>query len=177
MNIYQTKKEKKKQYSVSNAHVFLREKWWKIWNHPSLSTNTPPPLPPYFWTIFSWLTFVQILKTRPPLPHLILEGETRKTLVRTAKSAEAVIRRCSVNKVFWKIVKNAQEKTCPGVSFWWSFRSWGLQPYQKSTPAKVFSCEFWSFREHIFCRICANSPAFLIQKILHPEKTAKFSRK
>ena len=40
-----------------------------------------------------------------------------KTLVGTEESAGAVIWRCSVNKVFWKIAQNAQENTCTGVSF------------------------------------------------------------
>ena len=34
-----------------------------------------------------------------------------KTLVVMEESAEAVIWKCSVNKVFWKIAKNSQENT------------------------------------------------------------------
>ena len=34
-----------------------------------------------------------------------------KTLVGMEESAEAVIWKCSVNKVFWKIAKNSQENT------------------------------------------------------------------
>ena len=40
-----------------------------------------------------------------------------ETLVGTEESAVAVIRRCSVNKAFWKILQNSQENTCAGVSF------------------------------------------------------------
>ena len=35
-----------------------------------------------------------------------------KTLVGTEESAGAVIQRCSVTKVFWKIAENSQENTC-----------------------------------------------------------------
>ena len=42
----------------------------------------------------------------------------KKNLVGTDESAKAVIRRFSVNMVFWKTVQNSQENTCAGgVSF------------------------------------------------------------
>ena len=40
-----------------------------------------------------------------------------KTLIGTEKSAGAVIRSCSVNNLFWKVVQNLQENTCAGVFF------------------------------------------------------------
>ena len=40
-----------------------------------------------------------------------------KTLDGTEESADAAIRRCSVNKVFWKMAQNSQENTCAEVSF------------------------------------------------------------
>ena len=40
-----------------------------------------------------------------------------KTLIGMEESAGAVIRRCSVNKVFRKTVQNSQENTSAGVSF------------------------------------------------------------
>ena len=40
-----------------------------------------------------------------------------KTSVGTEESTKAVIRRCSVNKVFEKIVQDSQKNTCAGVSF------------------------------------------------------------
>ena len=43
-------------------------------------------------------------------------------MVGTKQSAGAVIRRCSVSKVLWKITQNSQENTCAGVSFELSFR-------------------------------------------------------
>ena len=42
-----------------------------------------------------------------------------KTSVGTEESTKAVIRRCSVNKVFGKIVQNSQKNTCAGVSFFY----------------------------------------------------------
>ena len=44
-----------------------------------------------------------------------------KTLVGTEES-EAVIQRCSVNKVFGKTSQNLQENNCAGVSFKGCFR-------------------------------------------------------
>ena len=40
-----------------------------------------------------------------------------KTLVGTEESAKAVILKCSVNKIFWTIKQNLQEKACATVSF------------------------------------------------------------
>ena len=40
-----------------------------------------------------------------------------KILVGMEESARAVCHRCSVNKVFWKIVENSQKDNCAGVSF------------------------------------------------------------
>ena len=37
-----------------------------------------------------------------------------KSLVGMEESAGAVIERCSVNEVFWKIVENSQWNTCAG---------------------------------------------------------------
>ena len=43
--------------------------------------------------------------------------------------SEAVARRCSSKKLFWKISQNSQENTCARVSF--LIRAWGLQLYLK----------------------------------------------
>ena len=40
-----------------------------------------------------------------------------KSLIGTEEAAGAVIRRCSVNKVFWKIAENLRENNCARVSF------------------------------------------------------------
>ena len=40
-----------------------------------------------------------------------------KALIGMEESAGAAIQRCSLNKVFWKIVKKLQENTCSGASF------------------------------------------------------------
>ena len=47
---------------------------------------------------------------------------------------EAVIRRCSVKKVFLEILQNSKESTCARASF--------LIKLQKETVAQVFSSEF-----------------------------------
>ena len=47
--------------------------------------------------------------------------------------SKAVVRRCSVKKVFLEISKNSQENTCARVS---------ATLLKKETLAQVFSCEF-----------------------------------
>ena len=55
---------------------------------------------------------------------------------------EAVVWRCSVEKVFLQISKNSQENTCAWVSFLIILQALGLQLYLKETLAQVFFCEF-----------------------------------
>ena len=56
-----------------------------------------------------------------------------------ACSAETVVRRFSLKKVFLKIFKNSQENTCARVSF-----------LIKKTLAQVFSCEFREISKKTF---------------------------
>ena len=51
-------------------------------------------------------------------------------------NAEAVVRRCSVEKVFLEISQNSQENTCNLI--------------KKETLAQVFSCEFWEISKNAF---------------------------
>ena len=54
---------------------------------------------------------------------------------------EAVIRRCSVKKVFLEILQNSQENNCARVSFFF---------IKKETLAQVFSCEFCEISKNTF---------------------------
>ena len=45
------------------------------------------------------------------------------------KEIEAVVRRCSLKKVFLKISQNSQENTCARVSFLIKLQASGLQLY------------------------------------------------
>ena len=49
-----------------------------------------------------------------------MKEETKKVWsvnkIRTEESAGAVVRRCSVDKMFFKILQNSQENTCAGIS-------------------------------------------------------------
>ena len=58
------------------------------------------------------------------------------------QSLEAVLRSCSVKKVFLKISQNSLENTCVRNSFLIDLRVSGLQLYLKEILAQVFSCEF-----------------------------------
>ena len=59
-------------------------------------------------------------------------------------TSEAVVRRCSVKKVFLEISQNSQENTCARVSFLVKLQASSLQFYfiKKETLAQVISCEF-----------------------------------
>ena len=71
------------------------------------------------------------------------------TLVVTDGSAGAIIWRCSVNKVCWKIVQNLQEKTCTGVSV---MRSTTL--LKNDSSKGIFLWLLWSVRTSTLYNIC-----------------------
>ena len=54
-----------------------------------------------------------------------LDGQKKK-LLNERKCPEAVVRKCSVKKLFLNISEHFQEKTCSEVSFYHSYRSQGL---------------------------------------------------
>ena len=60
----------------------------------------------------------------------------------------AVVRGCSVKKLFLKISQNSQEKLYFRVSFSTKFQAWGLN--KKETLAQVFPCEFCDIFKNIF---------------------------
>ena len=67
-------------------------------------------------------------------------------------TTEAVVRRCSVKKIFLIMSQNTNENTCIKVSFLNKVAG-GLQLYQKKTLAQVFSCEFCEvFKNTLFHR-------------------------
>ena len=56
---------------------------------------------------------------------------------------EAVIQRCSVNKVFLKVLQNSQANTCTRVSLLTKLRPQACEYVKKETLAQVFSCEIF----------------------------------
>ena len=68
---------------------------------------------------------------------MIRKSERKESFV-----SEAVVWRCSVEKVLLEISQNSQENTCARVSFLIKWQAWGLQLYEKETLTQVFSCEF-----------------------------------
>ena len=69
-------------------------------------------------------------------------------LIASAKvpPAEAVVRMCSVKKVFLEISENSQENTCARVSFIIKLQAF----MKKEALAQVFSCEFSEISKNIF---------------------------
>ena len=63
--------------------------------------------------------------------------------------SEAVPRRCSVKKLFLKILQNVHENTCARVSFLIKLQVEACNFIKKETLAQVFFCEF--------CKIFKNS--------------------
>ena len=64
--------------------------------------------------------------------------------------SEAVVRRCSVNKVFLKILQNSQENTCDRVSFLIKLQAEVSNFIQKETLKQVLSCEFCEISKNTF---------------------------
>ena len=62
-------------------------------------------------------------------------------------SSEAVVRKCSVKKVFLEISQNSQKITCATVSFLVKLQAWGLQFYllKKKPWHRCFSMNFAKF--------------------------------
>ena len=65
------------------------------------------------------------------------------------KSAEAVVRRCSVEKAWLEISQNSQENTCARVSFLIKLQAQSLV-FKKETLAQVFSCELYEISKNTF---------------------------
>ena len=63
------------------------------------------------------------------------------------KNLEAILRRCSVKKVFLEILQNSLENTCARVSFLIKLQTSGLK---KETLAQVFSCDFSKISKNTF---------------------------
>ena len=63
---------------------------------------------------------------------------------------EAVVRKCSVKKVFWKIPQNSQENTCARVSFLIKLQASACTFVKKETLAQVFSCEYCKILKSTF---------------------------
>ena len=73
-------------------------------------------------------------------------------LIASAKvpPAEAVVRMCSVKKVFLEISENSQENTCARVSFVINLQASACNFMKKEALAQVFSCEFSEISKNIF---------------------------
>ena len=71
------------------------------------------------------------------------EGVCKVFLVILSKvipgGADIVVQKCSLRKVFVKILQNSQENTCAGLSFLIKLQTEDLQFHQKGTPSQVFS--------------------------------------
>ena len=80
---------------------------------------------------------------------------------------EAVVQRCSVKKVFFKISQNSQENTCTRVSFLTKLQAWNF--IKKETLAQVFSCEFCEISINTFSYRTPLMNASVIRKLRRNE--------
>ena len=61
------------------------------------------------------------------------------------------MQRCSVKKVFLRILQNSRESTCARVSFSIKLQAWGLQLYRKRDSGTVFfMCNLTKFLRILF---------------------------
>ena len=65
-------------------------------------------------------------------------------------ASEAVIRKCSVNKVFLKIAQNSQENACAKISSLIKLQASECNFIKKETLAQVFSCRFYKISKNTF---------------------------
>ena len=113
-----------------------------IWNGLSLV----PPLRPHFssWTtspdLASSVTSSHLLSWATKFDHLRFitqslspeySHQLPKSVLSSSLVSEAVVRRCSVEKVFFKISQNLQKNTCTRVSFLMKLQTLVLQLYFK----------------------------------------------
>ena len=63
--------------------------------------------------------------------------------------AEAVVKRCSVKKLFLEISQNSQENSCDGASFIIKLQA-ASSFTKKETLGQAFSCEFCEVSEKTF---------------------------
>ena len=94
---------------------------------------------------------------------------------------EAVVRRCSVKKVFLEISQNSQENTCARVSFLIKLMTCNF--IKKETRAQVVSCEFCRkflrtpfFVEHFWWLLLYSYIAFLPSGAFFPFEMIDFIR-
>ena len=65
-------------------------------------------------------------------------------------NAEAVVRRCSVKKVFLEISQNSQENTCARDFLLIKLQAKACNFIKKESLAQVFSCEFYKISRNTF---------------------------
>ena len=75
---------------------------------------------------------------------------------KTLRLSEAVVRTCSVKKMFLKISQTSQENTCVGVSFLKSYRPEGYNFIKQRLQHRCFPVNFAKFLKNLFCRATAN---------------------
>ena len=66
------------------------------------------------------------------------------------EGAEAVVRRCSVKKVFLEISQNSQENTCARASILINLQAQACNFIKIEALAQVFSCEFCEMSKNTF---------------------------
>ena len=64
--------------------------------------------------------------------------------------SEAIVRRCSVKKVFLEISQNSQESTCVRDSFLIKLQALLANIIKRESLTQVFSCEFWEISKNNF---------------------------
>ena len=93
-----------------------------------------------------WFTKNEMIINPDKFQAIILDK--KKSNLTNTLLTEAVVRRCSVKKVFLEMSQNSQKHTCARVSFLIKLQA-SCNFIKKETLAQVFSCEF--------CEICKNT--------------------
>ena len=102
------------------------------------------------------LFFVSVI-VRSILRNFLKQLFTKKV----SSSPEAVVRRCSVKKMFLEILRNSKETPVPEILFWQKC-NFG----KKETLAQLFSCEFCKISKNTLFYWTPPVPASFSLKIL-----------
>ena len=94
-----------------------------------------------------WFTKNEMIINPDKFQAIILDK--KKSNLTNTLLTEAVVRRCSVKKVFLEMSQNSQKNTCARVSFLIKLLA-SCNFIKKETLAQVFSCEFCGVSKHTF---------------------------
>ena len=145
---------KKNFFSLALRNPVLLHRYWRFAASPVLE-QWDIYFHLYIWNVNSYFYGSTRLLLNEIYLHLMRIGKNLPRKFQTILKTEAVVRRCSVKKMFLEISQNSQENTCVRVSFLIKLQAWGpllkKRPWHRCFPvdfAKSLRTPF--FTEHLW---------------------------